>query len=65
MLSRGSWSMIARATVSPPTPLSKTPIGASVTVTSVPTPSDDDGTGHRGGAGRPPGAIRASRVAPG
>lgn len=31
MLSRGSWSMIARATVSPPTPLSKTPIGASVT----------------------------------
>src|SRR6187402_1242729 len=26
----GSWSMIARATVRPPTPLSKTPMGASM-----------------------------------
>src|SRR5690554_1921245 len=35
MDSFGSWSMMARATVSPPTPESKMPIGASVTRTSL------------------------------
>src|SRR6476661_928465 len=34
--SPGNWSMIARATVSPPTPESKIPIGASVTVLTLP-----------------------------
>jgi hypothetical protein len=32
MDSPGNWSLIARATVKPPTPESKIPIGASVTV---------------------------------
>ncbi|GAB3634195.1 hypothetical protein GCM10027421_35490 [Microbacterium shaanxiense] len=34
--SRGSWARIARATVSPPTPESKIPIGASF-MTTEPT----------------------------